>query len=52
MLSIPLDASTKLGEVRQGANKAACFLSFFLNVLLRHEHAVPDRNAASLSIKF
>ena len=29
MLSIPLDASTKLGEVRQGANKAACFLSFF-----------------------
>ena len=29
MLSIPLDASTKLGEVRQAANKAACFLSFF-----------------------
>lgn len=29
MLSIPLDASTKLGDVRQGANKATCFLSFF-----------------------
>ena len=29
MLSILLDASTKLGDIHQGANKATCFLSFF-----------------------
>ena len=32
MPSISLDASTKLGEVRQGANKATYFLSFFKRI--------------------
>ena len=40
MLSIPLDASTKLGDVRQGANKATYFLSFFQAHRSSHWHAV------------
>ena len=40
MPSIPLDASTKLGDVRQEANKATCFLSFFQVHRSSHWHAV------------
>jgi hypothetical protein len=39
ILSILLDASTKLGDVHQGANKATRFLSFFQAHRSSHWHA-------------